>query len=171
MSNHNNKVLAIDPGTKYMGVAFLDEGDLVYHGVEVIKKQKAPHLTLRECRKVILRFIQGYRPQVLAVEKTFFANNRNSALLNVLVDEIRAIGRRKGLRVVAFAPSKVKKVVAGNGRASKRDVASVVIARYPNLKVHLPQNRKWKERFWCNAFDAVAIGMVAAKVGQGKGLR
>ena len=119
---------------------------------------------MRHCgegRKAILRLMNDFKPQVLAVEKTFFANNRNAALLNVFVDEIRAIGRRKGLRVVGYAPNTVKKYICGNGRASKEEVARAVIARYPELKVYLTQDRKWKEAYHHNMFDAVALGMMA----------
>jgi len=35
--------------------------------------------------------------------------------LNVLVDEIKAITRRKGIRTVSFSPSTVKKFITGNG--------------------------------------------------------
>jgi len=59
--------------------------------------------------------VNDFRPYVLAVEKTFFAKNRSAALLNVFGDEIRAVGRRKGLRVVAFVPSTIKKRICGNG--------------------------------------------------------
>jgi Holliday junction resolvasome RuvABC endonuclease subunit len=106
--------------------------------------------------------IRDFNPQVLAVEKAFFAKSRNTALLNTFVDEIRTIGRRKRLKLVSYAPSTVKKHICGNGRASKREVAKVVVAKYPELKVYLTQDRAWKERYHQNMFDAVALGMMAA---------
>lgn len=155
------KILAIDPGTRAMGVALLENDKLIYHAVISIKKGKTPHETLAEGRRIILRLIADFQPDVLAVEKTFFANNRNAAILNVFADEIKAIGRKKGLEVFAFAPSTVKKFIAGNGRASKLEVAKIVIAQYPELKVYLNQDRKWKEAYHLNMFDAVALGIVA----------
>ena len=87
MSQKRYRILAIDPGTREMGVAFLKGDSLVYHEVATIPRKKTPHETLREGRKAILRLIKDFRPHVLAVEKTFFANNRNAALLNVFADE------------------------------------------------------------------------------------
>ena len=144
-----------------MGIALLQDYKLIYHGVITIPKGKSPHETLQEGRKVILRLIADYKPDVMAVEKTFFANNRNSAILNVFADEIKAIGKRKGLEVYGFAPSTVKKFITGNGRATKLEVAKVVIATYPELKVYLNQNTKWKEEYHLNMFDAVALGITA----------
>jgi crossover junction endodeoxyribonuclease RuvC len=163
MPNNNSKILAIDPGTREIGIAFLEKGKLIYYGVKVIKKKKSPHETLKEGRKIILRLIRDFKPKVLVVEKTFFVNNRNAALLNVFVDDIKAIGKRKGLKVISYAPSTVKKFICGNGRASKNELARVVVSKYPELKVYLTQDRVWKERYHQNMFDAVALGMMVGR--------
>lgn len=163
MRHTKTKTLAIDPGTRHMGIALLEGKKLVYHGVKVIKKQKSPSDTLKEGRRIILRLINDFEPRVLVVEKTFFANNRNSALLNVFFDEIKAIGRRKGLKVMSYAPSTVKKFICGNGRASKAEVAKVIISMFPELKVYLTQDRAWKEKYHQNMFDAVALGMMISQ--------
>ena len=162
MANSNQRILAIDPGTRHMGVSVLENGRLVYYGVEIIKKQKTPHETLKEGRHAILRLINDLKPRVLAIEKTFFANNRSSALLNVFGDEIRAIGKRKGLKVISFAPSTLKKFTCGHGRATKFQVATVMVSKFPELRVFLTQDRAWKERFHQNMFDAVALAVMAS---------
>jgi len=145
-----------------MGVALLEGDKLVYHGVETIKKGKTSHETLRNGRKIIRRLISDYQPDTLAVEKTFYANNRRVAVQNVLAVVIMAIGRNKGLEVVCYEPSTIKKFITGNGRASKMEVARVVNAQYPELKVYMTQDRKWKEEYHQNMFDAVALGIMAA---------
>lgn len=158
--NRRTRVLAIDPGTRKMGVAVLDRGELVYHAVLTIQNRTSPHDTLRECRSKVLRLLDDFRPALVAVEKPFFAQNRNTALLNVLFDEIRAIARRRSIRFLSFAPSTIKKAIGGNGRASKDQVALAVVARYPELKIYLGQDRPWKTRHHANRFDAVALALL-----------
>ena len=155
------RVLAIDPGTRHLGLAVLDDSALVYRGVWSLRKRHSPHETLRDGKRLIARLIGDFRPEMLVVEKAFFAKSRNTALLNVFVDEIRALGRRTGLEVLSFAPSTVKKTVTGSGKASKRAVARVVVSRYPELRAFIGQDRKWKERYHSNMFDAVALGITA----------
>lgn len=163
MPKKHFRILAIDPGTRLMGVALLDNGSLAYHSVKVIKGG-SPHENLRNARRTILRLIRDYEPDVLAVEKVFFVNNKNAALLKVLFGEICSIAKRKRLKLVSFAPSSIKKFICGNGWARKKDVARAVVAKFPELKVYLTQDRAWKERFHQNMFDAVALGiMVSAK--------
>jgi len=64
------------------------------------------------------------------------------------------------LKVLAFAPSAVKKAVCRNGWAKKDELAKAVVSKYPELKVYIGQDRKWKSRFHSNMFDAVALGMM-----------
>lgn len=158
--NPLQKVLSIDPGTKHLGVAFFEGKNLIYHGVKIIKHLKSPEETLQEGKKLILRMISDFEPDVLVVEKTFFSNNRNSALLNVFADEIQSVGKRKGLIVKSFAANTVRKQICGNGSASKDEVAKVIVSLYPELKPYLTSDRKWKETFHRNMFDAVALGLL-----------
>lgn len=108
-------------------------------------------------KKKLAEIITSKYPSLVA----FFANNRNASLLNVFVDEIKAIGRRKKLKLISYAPSTVKKLICGNGRASKEELARVIVSKYPELKVYLTQDRAWKEKYHQNMFDAVALGMMA----------
>jgi Holliday junction resolvasome RuvABC endonuclease subunit len=161
---NKQRMLAIDPGTRHVGFAVLEDGELLHYGVKTIRRLKSPHGTLKEGRRIILRLINDFRPDLLIVEKTFFANNRNSALLNVFADEIRAVGRRKGLKVQRLAANTVRKLICGNGAASKDDVARAIVSRYPELGPFLTSNRRWKERFHRNMFDAVALGVAVRQL-------
>jgi crossover junction endodeoxyribonuclease RuvC len=144
-----------------MGIAVIDGRKLIYHCVKTLRRGGTPHERLDEGRRAVLRLIHDFRPDALVVEKAFFSRSRNAALLNVLVDEIRAVARQRGIAVLGLAPSTVKKRVCGDGRATKQDVALAVVARYPELNVYLGQDRKWKERYHGNMFDAVAVALAA----------
>lgn len=161
MAKNKLKILAIDPGTKHMGYAFLDNGKLLYYGVKVIEKKRSPSEVLKAGRKEVLRLINDLDPDILAIEKTFVSNNRSASLLNVFFDEIKTIGKGKELKVLSFAPSTVKKHIAKDGWAKKEDVAKTIATKYPELKVYLTQDRGWKEKYHQNMFDAVALAEVA----------
>ncbi len=155
--------LALDPGTRRIGIAVVDGGKLIYHGVKTLHQGGTPRDHLDGGRRTVLRLIRDFRPAVLVVEKAFLSASRNAALLNVLVDEIRAVARQHGIAVLGLATSTVKKRVTGDGRATKQQVARAVVARYPELRVYLGQNRQWKERYHGNMFDAVAVALAAGK--------
>ena len=154
------RILAIDPGIRELGLAVLDDGVLLYHGVKIIPKGRSPQQTLHRATTVVNILLEDFRPDVLVIEKTFIGRNRNVALLNVLEDEIRSIARRQGLPLFRFAPNVVKKAICGHGWATKADVAKAVVARYPELRAYMVHDRKWRERFHANMFDAVALGLM-----------
>ena len=61
----NKRVLAIDPGTHYIGVAVLDGTKLVYYGVKTLSNRKSPHDILTEGRNIIRGLIDDYKPKTL----------------------------------------------------------------------------------------------------------
>jgi crossover junction endodeoxyribonuclease RuvC len=154
------KILAIDPGTKYMGVAFFEGKKLVYHSVVTIPVSNSSREKLQEGRRIILRLIHDFKPEILVVEKTFFPKNTHSTLLNAFTREIQNIGKKQGLEVSTYAANTVRKHICGNGFASKEETAKVLVTKYPELKPYLTSNRRWKEKFHRNMFDAVALGSV-----------
>jgi crossover junction endodeoxyribonuclease RuvC len=164
MSKVSRRILALDPGTRKTGYALLQDDKLLYHGVKVFAKDRPPRESLREARRAVLGLITTLKPDVLAVEQAFFSiRTPRTALLNVYYRQILYLGRRANLKVLAYAPSTVKKSLTGFGWASKHQVAQMVVYRFPELKAYLIQERSWKSLHHSNMFDAVAVGLLALK--------
>jgi len=151
--------LAVDPGTRELGVAVLRGDEPLYYGVKSIRKGRLPHEVLGEARDIFARLLREYRPDMLAIEKTFVVQ-KSAALLSVVADELRGLAERTGLPVREYAPSVVRKSVCRTGRATKRDVARVIAGRYPEFRQYLERTSEWEEKYWANMFDAIAVGLV-----------
>lgn len=157
---NKKRILAIDPGTRYIGFAFLEGPNLIHCGVKTIPSIKRGSEMLRLGREFITRMISDYHADILVVEKTFFGNNRHSVLLNTFARQIYLLGKKKGLTVLSIAANTVRKAICTNGAASKDEVANAIALRFPELKPYLTSNRRWKERYYRNMFDAIALGVV-----------
>lgn len=155
------RILALDPGTRYLGYAVLEGKELLYHGVKTFPSPKRGVATQRMAIKAIEEIITHLHPTVLALESSFPGRNKRLALQISLVRALYFLGRRHGLHTVCYAPATVRKHLCGSGRAGKRDAAFMVAWRYPELKPYLGQNRQWKERFHSHMFDAMAVGLMA----------
>jgi Holliday junction resolvasome RuvABC endonuclease subunit len=165
----SSRILAVDPGTRYMGIAVFDQTHLIRHGVKVVRSRGVPsHEALRRATEIITRILDRYRPGVLVLEKTFFAGSRRSAILNVLVQDLRRLARERGLQVREYAPSTVRKLLCRDGRAAKLEVARLIATdHYPWLRPYYERDlgRPWfKEKYWLNMFDAVALGLAYRRV-------
>ncbi|MEK7398226.1 MAG: crossover junction endodeoxyribonuclease RuvC [Candidatus Poribacteria bacterium] len=110
---------------------------------------------------IILRLIRDYKPDVLVVERSFFINNKTASLLHVFINEIKAIAKRKELKVISYVPTTVRKFICGDGRADKKALSEVIVSKIPELRVYLTPDRAWKERYHQNMFDAVGLGLMA----------
>jgi len=144
-----------------MGIAILEDDDLAYYGVKTLKKKRPAALLLKTIRRIIYKLCDDYQPDVLAIEQTFNTTDRNLSLLHLAAAEMRYAAKRRGLKIVSYAPKTVRKFVCGSGKATKKEVSKVISARYPELGIYVVQDRMWKEKYWQNMFDAVAVGLAS----------
>src|SRR5229473_462289 len=93
------RILAIDPGTRNMGIAVLEGSKLVYHGVEVFTRPRSRKQILADGRAVMLRLLADFRPDTVVIEKILFANNKRTAILTAFAAEIVATVKRKRVRL------------------------------------------------------------------------
>ena len=123
------RILGIDPGTtrtgyglieKNGGVRLIDSGLIDGEGVARDKR-----LVLLE--KELVRLMGRFNPDLVSLEKLFFAKNKRTAMD---VSEARGViiltVRRLNVPLSEFTPSDIKAMVAGNGRANKEEVRQAV---------------------------------------------
>ena len=156
-------ILAIDPGTRHMGVAVLTAPELVYYGVKSFRGQRPADALIRATRAALQHLIAMHRPTILAYEKTFYVQSKRSALLHVQEAEITRVGRLAGLRVIGYAPTRVRSLLCQDGRATKQVVARLLADRFPELGRYLATGSPRQDTYWLNMFDAIAVGVVCAE--------
>lgn len=161
-NDKRQKTLAVDPGTREMGVAVLNGDLLEYFGVKAITNRESPSSILLQARHIIYHLIKLHRPVVLAIERPFLGYGNRSSVLVALHREIWQVGKNLGLEIKDINPKTAKKFICGNGGVTKREVARVICSKFPELNIYLGQTHKYKEKYWQNMFDAVAIALTAS---------
>jgi len=129
------RIIGIDPGYDKFGIAVLEredspsaDGEKVIYSDCFRTSAKLPFEDrLLAIGEELLRVIKKYQPEILAVEKLFFATNQKTAMG---VSEIKGmttfIAKSNGLQMMEFTPLQVKSAIAGYGKADKRQVADMV---------------------------------------------
>jgi len=156
---NKHRIVAIDPGTRELGVAVLEGMDLIYYAVKTVRDRTTAQAILQQVANLAIDVIVKFEPEVLAIEKMFVVQ-KSAALLSVAAEEIKSVARSSGLTVYEYAPKSIRKFICQNGSATKRDVAQVIAHRYPELTRHLKTRNKWDEKYYANIFDAVAVGLM-----------
>jgi len=151
-------ILALDPGLRELGYAVLAGRRLAASGV--LNLRELPHSRrLPAARVHVQRWANAHKPSAIVVEKTYPHPLSWLNDLHSLTRGVRRIASQRKAVFAAYAPQTVRKGLVGNGWAKKPEVAVAVAHRFPQLRVHLTQDRRWKERYWQNMYDAVALAI------------
>lgn len=157
------KILGIDPGTATSGFGLIYKNsksfDVIDWGLIETDKNGNKEKRLEVIYKSMLDLFKKHSPDVLAIEKIFFAANAKTAI---------AVGQAQGVMLLAaaksnvavfeYAPGSIKKMVAGNGRADKK-MMQQAIRKVFGAKV---RSAKHKKTHFDNAADALAVALTHA---------
>lgn len=151
-------ILALDPGLRDLGYAVLSGKKLVISGVLTLRTVP-PSRRLRTIQDAFAVWIRGYRPRTLVLEHIPKRPLDSLAGLPALGRRLRRLANRSRLKLAAYSARTVRRTVVGDGWAGKGEVAKTLATRFPELRVYLTQDRRWKERYWQNMFDAIALAL------------
>lgn len=125
------RVLGIDPGTGILGfgVIQVDKGkaQLVDAGVIRTPVHEDDAVRLQTIFDELTDIIAATQPQIMSVEKLFFARNVTTAMT---VSQARGVvllcGKQAGLEIFEYTPMQIKMAVTGYGKADKKQVQEMV---------------------------------------------
>lgn len=157
------RILGIDPGTATTGFGIVDEGakgvfKLVDFGL-VSTDKKSPHgQRLNLIYEGILAVIIKYKPEVVAIERLFFATNALTAIaVGQAIGVIKLAIEHQGLTVFDYAPMQVKLVIGGSGKADKNAIKATI------KKMFKIRESKGMRTHFDNSADAIAIAICHAR--------
>jgi Holliday junction resolvasome RuvABC endonuclease subunit len=158
MKKTNHTILAIDPGITHLGYAVLRGSRLAAAGVHAIRVA-GESARQREIRAVASDWLKDFRPLAVVLEATYHHRQPVFESLHRTAKTIESVVRKRRLTVYTVSVRTVRRVLAGNGNATKQELARAIAILFPTLRVYLKQDRRWKERYFANMFDAVALAV------------
>src|ERR1700761_2527366 len=115
--------LGIDPGTRRVGYGvILQEGhEAIFVEAGILPITSTDDVgALQEIKTALDGIIRKHKPDVLAIEKLYFAKNQKTALAVAQARGVILLGaRERGIRIREYAPNEVKSGVTGYGAADK----------------------------------------------------
>lgn len=156
-------ILGIDPGTATTGYGVLRVDKKGYEALEFglieTDSNGTPSKRLVNIYRQLSKIIKEYKPEVLSIEKLFFATNRKTAMrVSQAVGVILFTAAKTNTSVVEYAPGTIKKIVAGDGRADKKMVQKEV-RKHLGAKV---RSKAHKKTHFDNEADAIAVALCHA---------
>lgn len=124
------RIIGIDPGTGILGFGVIDVGSsmqMVDAGVITTPAHTPLDERLVEIYDGLTKLIAETKPQVMSIEKLFFARNVTTAMS---VSHARGVamlaGKKAGLDVSEYTPLQIKQVLTGYGKADKKQMQEMV---------------------------------------------
>lgn len=163
-------ILGIDPGTATTGWGVINaEGangktkfGLRQYGCFLTDKEREMQYRLMYLKEGISRLITDYKPDIMVVEKIFFGANVSTAInVGQAIGAIFLAAAERQLPIHQYTGLTMKLMVAGHGRADKKQVQEAVLQRLGIAELPSVKSQSGKDifRFRDDACDAVALAM------------
>ena len=140
------KILGIDPGTGILGFGVVEvsaKGGLrmVTAGVITTPAHTPLEERLVEIYDGLTEIIAETKPDVMSIEKLFFAQNITTA---ISVSHARGVamltGKQANLEIAEYTPLQIKQTLTGYGRADKKQMQEMVKLQLGLLEVPKPDD-------------------------------
>lgn len=125
------RILGVDPGTGILGFGIIeiDKGKTVLVDAGVIRTpvKEDDAVRLQTIYDELTDIIASSKPELMSVEKLFFARNVTTAMT---VAQARGVvllcGMQAGLKIHEYTPMQIKMAITGYGRADKKQIQEMV---------------------------------------------
>lgn len=125
------RIIGIDPGTGILGFGVIEihkgQSKLITAGVITTPAHTPLEERLEEIFNGLNQIISETKPEVMSIEKLFFAQNITTA---ISVSHARGVamltGRLAKMEIYEYTPLQIKQTLTGYGRADKKQMQEAV---------------------------------------------
>ncbi len=125
------RILGIDPGTATTGFGVIDckpgKYKMVDAGVIATPAKTPMEERLATIFDNMTEIIEEFSPQIMSVEKLFFAQNVTTAMT---VSQARGVvllaGAKAEMQIYEYTPLQIKQTITGYGKADKKQMQEMV---------------------------------------------
>lgn len=151
------KTLAIDPGGKELGIAVLEDQQLLFYAVKPTKLRAHNQISFQHIKKLIQNFIITYEVTALVIKEVpdSYVNARE---INKVANCIKKLAQSRNISVFEYSPNVICRSVCKNDKATRQQAARCLAIDYPEL-AQFEAKSGWRKRYYGKIFTALALGL------------
>jgi len=151
------RILAVNPGSRYVGLAAFRGPELLDWGVRVVRA-RTTRGRIRAGNAIFVEAVERYHPDTLAIKRLHCS--RSSSCLDGLTSSIQQLARRRRLQVRQYTIGQLKTALCPEEKANKRRLAEAIAILYPVLTHDFRRETTNRNPYYVRMFEAVALGIV-----------
>lgn len=154
MSKKTIKIIGINPGTRYLGIAVLYGPELMDWRIKVLDGKWSNH-KIKRAIEILSELIDQHRPDVLAIKKLH--PSRRSENLARLANKLRGFARRMKLKVYQYSMKEIEGCFVMYKKPNKQNLIKAIVELYPILYHDLNKEKNHENPYYFRMFEAVAL--------------
>lgn len=154
MAKEALKIIGINPGTRYLGVAVLCGPELMDWRIKVLDGKWSEE-KIDKAKGIVSELINLYEPNILAI-KRLHPSRRSENLLR-LVAKIKEFSKRKKMNVYQYSIKEMEKSFIEGEKLNKRNLIEAMVTLYPILHHDLNKEKSHGNPYHFRVFEAIAL--------------
>jgi Holliday junction resolvasome RuvABC endonuclease subunit len=148
------KIIGINPGTRYLGIAILFGPELMDWRIKVLEGKWSEE-KINKAKGIVSELINQYEPNILAI-KRLHPSRRSENLLR-LVNKIKEYSKQNKLKLYQYSIKEIEKLLIRDVKLNKRNLIDAMVELYPVLHHDLGRERNHRNPYYFRSFEAVAL--------------
>jgi Holliday junction resolvasome RuvABC endonuclease subunit len=160
MNRRLQRIIGINPGTRYLGIAVLDGSELLDWRIRALEG-KWSEKKINKVIEILSELFDRYEPNVFVIKKLHPA--RRSENLLRLANKIKDFARCKKLKVYQYSIKEIESFFIEDEKLNKQNLIDAIANLYPILHNDLSKERSQKNAYYIRAFEAVALASACSQ--------
>lgn len=156
MGTNQANILAINPGSRHMGIAVFCEMELREWSIKILHK-----VTSKEKEELAIEIIQEMI-RLYCINKVVIKKlhpSRSSSNLEHILSALKKCILKSSIELCEYSLDAVENFLITSQRKNKTNIMQEVVTRYPFLNHELEMERRNKNHYFIRMFEAVALGI------------
>ncbi len=156
MQESEIRILAVNPGSRYIGIAVFHGPELADWGVKSIREASVKG-KMERLKSIFVEIAGTHTVSCFVIKGLHPA--RSSKRLRKLTSEAIDWARKEGLDTREYSIHEIEASLVPSRKRNKKHLMEEVAARYPFLYPELEKERRNRNPYLVRMFEAVALGM------------
>jgi Holliday junction resolvasome RuvABC endonuclease subunit len=161
MAKESQRIIGINPGTRYLGIAVLYGQELMDWRIKTLDG-KWSEKKIEKARKILAELIDLYEPNVLVIKKLHPARRTENLLR--LTNKIKDFAKKKKLRVYQYSIKEIEKRFSDGEKLNKRNLIEAMVKLYPAIRLDLDKEKSHRNQYYFRVFEALAVAAIFSRL-------